>query len=1371
MADGSVTIKILAEDSDFRKGIQSLGDKAKGGLKAVAAAAAATGATLAGLSAAAIKVGADFEAGMSKVAAISGASESELAALTAKAEEMGAKTKFSATESAEALQYMAMAGWKTEDMLGGIEGIMNLAAASGEDLATTSDIVTDALTAFGLQASDSAHFADVLAIASSNANTNVSMMGSTFKYAAPIAGALGYSIEDTAVAIGLMANAGIKAEQAGTSLRSMLTRLADPPKDAAAALEALGVSATNADGSMRSLRELLADLRASFAGLNESQQTAYASSIAGTEAMSGLLAIVNASEADFNKLANAVDNADGAAANMAETMQDNLQGQLTILGSGLEGLGIKVYKKFETPLKEAAKTAIESVNKITESMTSGKLSASVDKLAQSMGTFIASAADFAAGALPVLINGLVAIIDHGKEIVTITGTIGAAAGAYKIAPAITDAASSLKTFTVSIKTAFQTVSIMDSAMRSATTATHLAAAGMTAMETAAGVVTGRISIATAAQYAWNTALAANPIGVVIASVAALAGGIALLTIAMGEEATETELIAERIAQVRENVDAETESRKQLAEARQETIDATFSELDYTEQLVSELEGLTDANGKVKEGFEDRAAVLAQLINDAIPGAISMTQQEGATYIQTADDLKQLIAAKRLNAAIEAGEEEYNHAVQNVKQSVEELTSIEEERTAALRNLQEVQEKYNEAIMGSNNVNPFESQLRAAEENVRELDALYQQQSETVSGYYATIAQQEMLMEALTSGSAEAIAAALDTVNYSFQYATSATKEELDQQAANINANLETVKQLYAQGMPGITAQVVAEWQALADKANAEAEKGGSESAEMMIMAQAAGILSGSPLVEGAVSETMLAAKSAAENYQGAFNSIGAAMMQGIAAGINNNRGLVNAAIGGAMNAAVTFGKRAIDSNSPSKRTMREIGLPIGQGIAVGITAATSLVNASMKGLLESTSAEAASGVDSIGNLLSNRIQNINEELARMEQEDAGRKAAKELDEHKKRLAELNEKLGKAAKKDRQKILDEIAELEADWNEKQEANQRKARQEALEAQKKDLEQQLKTHKAYLDKLESEHDKAVSEVQKKQESMAEKLADFGDLYSRNDKSGNLYLKNLDENISALERYDEILQTLVERGAPKEFMAMFADMDIETGLDFGGQLLNLGEEGFQEYVGKWEEQQIRAKEIASRFYQDELETLETEFAGKLDTSLSEVPETTKDVGKDSISGWIDGMLEKSNDLYATVRSIAKNMVREMQTELEINSPSKKTGRLIGAPSAQGIEVDFMKEMKPAYGRMREAVALETSKMSTGVSVVANQKAESEANRSRVVTNYSHTTVEKTPVIEFGGSLAGIARALQPHIKVEEKRIGKNVIKGVTT
>lgn len=294
-----------------------------------------------GAGTAVVTMSSNFESAMSKVSAISGATGNDLDKLNKKAQEMGAKTKFSATEAAEAFTYMAMAGWKTEDMLAGIDGIMNLAAADGLDLATTSDIVTDALTAFGLSASDSAHFADVLAKASSSANTNVSMLGESFKYVAPVAGALGYSAEDTAVALGLMANAGIKGSQSGTALRGALTKLIKPTDDGAFLMEKYGLSMTNANGSMKSLGEVMVMLRNNLGNLTEAEQAQVAATLFGQEAMSGMLAIINSSDKDFQNLTDQIYSADGAAQQMADTMLNNLKGQLTILKSSLEGLALQ----------------------------------------------------------------------------------------------------------------------------------------------------------------------------------------------------------------------------------------------------------------------------------------------------------------------------------------------------------------------------------------------------------------------------------------------------------------------------------------------------------------------------------------------------------------------------------------------------------------------------------------------------------------------------------------------------------------------------------------------------------------------------------------------------------------------------------------------------------------------------------------------------------------------------------------------------------------------------------------------------------------------------------------------------------------------
>ena len=346
--------------------LKTMGDNISGvGEKFLPATAAVVG-----LGTAAVKTASDFDTGMSKVAAISGATGSDLDALRDKAREMGAKTKFSASEAAAAMEYMAMAGWKTSDMLGGIEGIMNLAAASGEDLATTSDIVTDALTAFGLSADDAGHFADILAAASSNANTNVSMMGETFKYAAPIAGALGYSAEDTALAIGLMANAGIKGSQAGTSLRKMMTELSGEIKIAGEAIGTVTIQTTNADGSMRELNDILMDCREAFSHLSESEKAAAAEALVGKTAMSGFLAIMNASEADVNKLSEAIANCDGVSQQMADTMQDNLEGQLTILKSQLQELAIS-FGEILIPAIRGIVSAIQGVVDWLNSLSEG----------------------------------------------------------------------------------------------------------------------------------------------------------------------------------------------------------------------------------------------------------------------------------------------------------------------------------------------------------------------------------------------------------------------------------------------------------------------------------------------------------------------------------------------------------------------------------------------------------------------------------------------------------------------------------------------------------------------------------------------------------------------------------------------------------------------------------------------------------------------------------------------------------------------------------------------------------------------------------------------------------------------------------------
>ncbi|MEI3111077.1 MAG: phage tail tape measure protein [Oscillospiraceae bacterium] len=337
------------------------------------------GGSISGMAKGVVDAGMSFESAMSSVAAISGATGKDFDMLRSKAKEMGATTQFSATEAANAMEYMAMAGWKAEDMTSGISGIMNLAAASGADLATTSDIVTDALTAFGQTAADSGRFADVMAAASANADTNVEMMGETFKYAGAAAGAMGYSVEDLAVATGLMANSGIKGTQAGTSLRSTITRMAKPTKESGTAMKALGISITDAKGKMKPFGEIMKDMRKGMKGMTEDQKASYAAMLGGQEAMSGLLAIANASDADFEKLTKAIDGAAGSAEKMAQVKLDNLKGDVTILQSALEGLAITAFDKVSDSFRGLVQLGTGLVDKLNSALSDGAFVKNIGK--------------------------------------------------------------------------------------------------------------------------------------------------------------------------------------------------------------------------------------------------------------------------------------------------------------------------------------------------------------------------------------------------------------------------------------------------------------------------------------------------------------------------------------------------------------------------------------------------------------------------------------------------------------------------------------------------------------------------------------------------------------------------------------------------------------------------------------------------------------------------------------------------------------------------------------------------------------------------------------------------------------------------------
>lgn len=757
---------------------------------------------------------------------------------------------------------MAMAGWKTEDMLNGIEGIMNLAAASGEDLATTSDIVTDALTAMGLQASDSGHFADVLAAASSNSNTNVGMMGETFKYVAPVAGALGYNIEDLSQAIGLMANSGIKSTQAGTALRSILTRLAKPPKEAAAAMEKYDISMKNSDGSMKSLMEVMENMRDSLRGLPKDEKAAAAAALGGQEAMSGLLSIVNASDTDFKKLASSIKNADGASEKMANTMNDNLKGSITIAGSALEGFGINVYEKMEKPLKSAVDAGTEDINRLSEAFTTGGLNGVVEEagkifndtcdevdkfgpaaegIVEPIRDIVNTGGELAKNVLPEVAEGMKFLAKNTKTAIPIVTGLVAAYKELKITKQLGDSTTILgkavKNSSSWWKTAQTAIGRYAEQMEAAKYTGRQYNVTLTAGQSVLGLFQRKVSLAAAstnilkaAQEGLTKAIEANPIGLAVAATTAM---IAVSTAMRNKLSEQTEAEKAHSRELKESTKEAEENLKVAQERKQSYEDlvatqdkqaaADLIELNSLQSLSNELSTIVDSNGKVKDGEADRAAFITSQLSSALGMEIDLTNGQIQNYQKLQEEIQKTIQQKKIEAVLTSQEAKYKEAVNNQMQAAQEASeaytakkkaenTVKKESTK----LEELQKEKSDAVVQGNKalVATLDAKIQKQKEDVdnanKALEAnkdAYKESSDTLAQYASDIEQYTQLAEAAASGNADAIEAAVNKITAGVKTANNATSEELQKQVVEVSKTEDLIRQEVKNKTPGFTEEM------------------------------------------------------------------------------------------------------------------------------------------------------------------------------------------------------------------------------------------------------------------------------------------------------------------------------------------------------------------------------------------------------------------------------------------------------------------------------------------------------------------------------------------------------------------------------------
>lgn len=964
MADGKIIIDCSLDSSNLEKSINSLSGIAKTGFTGLSKIIGTVSTALTGLAGVSVKIGSDFSSAMSKVEATSGATADEMDRLTEKAKEMGKNTQFSATESAEAFNYMAMAGWDAEQMIAGIDGVMNLAAASGEDLAMVSDIVTDSLTAFGLKAEDAGHFADVLAKASSSANTNVELLGESFKYVAPVAGAMGYSVEDCSVALGLMANAGIKGSQSGTALRSILTNLADPTDEVAQAMGDLGVSITDSNGEMKPMNQLLTEMKGGFNNLSEAQKTQYASTIAGKYGMSGLLAIMNSTDEEFQSLTNEIYNCKGAAEDMAETMNDNLGGDIKLLKSALEGLAIEFYENVENPLRDVAKAGTEAVNELTKAFESGGTTGLVKKAGELIGKAVKAMAekipdffDVGVDAIGEFLKGLLGK-SASKDIETFCN---------KIKKAFKNMANNIKK---NIKPAITIITKLMSNIDKLTAIVLASVAAFKTYKIVNTVVTAFNTLkkatesATIAQAALNATMNANPFILVASAIAGLITVLGTLSTfnddilglssRISELANRTEELTEKSQETREAFDS-------MKDSVQENEQATISQCNNLQSLWQELQNITDENGNVLESDKARAEFILGQLNEALGTEYTMTGNQIQNYKDMCGAIDDLIEKKRALAIIESQEEAYSEAITTRNELLKETVDLKghenelwDEIGTSVQKYSELKDKINDGeVIGKKDsefMEYFDENIQQLYDDLANTQGAISDNTSKINECGEIIGNYEQNVANASQGAYDKIVDINGNIVGNYQYTKDEIGKVTEKQIEDQYNNWQTMEELQKQGVEGVTQEMVD-----TAKANYETYKeAGKEQGINFVEGTDEGMSELPTTMDGAMTTAIDRIKNN-ETGKADINlvgqDLGGLLGTGFSAGIEAGMPQAENVFNGAINNTITKGKTTAETSTTvgdSLITATQAGIEAGTG-KLNTTVENTITGAKKKG--------------------------------------------------------------------------------------------------------------------------------------------------------------------------------------------------------------------------------------------------------------------------------------------------------------------------------------------------------------------------------------------------------------------------------------
>lgn len=1067
--------------------------------------------------------------------------------------------------------------------------------------------------------------------------------------------------------------------------------LSAPTDIAKKAMEELGLEVFDANGKLRPLNETFQDLNGKLGEMSDEDRINVLNTMFNKVDLKSVNALLANSGERFDELSGYIRDSAGAAEDMAETMNDNLKGKLTILGSALEGLGIEMYEEFQQPLKEAAETAIKSVDSISASLKNGKLSESMASVARGIGTIVSKAAELAIGALPKLIDGFAFLVDHAKLLGTVLASTAGAVVTFKSTMLINDIVKS---------------------WNAAATAARMFGAGMTSSMTGAqaivGGLTGNIS-----KLGAVTAALGGPMGVAALAVAGVTAGLIALSLATDKVAKAEKEEKEAREKLIKSVELENEKIEEIKKTKEESLSIAENEISTVENQIKVLENLVDANGKVKEGQEGRAKVLADEINNVIPNAITLSEREGDTYLTTAENLEELIRQKRINAVLNAGEESYTQALKERPALLENLTKVSQDYNEALKEVETIQNRLNNLgpspLIGEKQ--KLESDLRAAKDVVEELKNTLDETTEAFNENEKSISNYVDISTAVAEENAEKIdqilQGQLDSLK---QYGTDSKEEAQKQydeavaQRQAAEAAFKDINDVSAQEYLSSLKNREENAKSILSNAYAEAEQKSRATGEAQVVAMADGI---NGQVEAIKSAALRIKDEAIETVKGIQEKMlesGKNAALGFANGLKDSMS-INSIINNAMSLgsiAITYLNKSLDERSPSKETEKS-GKYFDEGMAIGIEKNKSSVIESVEDLAESslaTAREQAEEYKDIGDLFGeNYLAGLEEKLdstteliekntdktikayekaideetesviqKREEQTDAEVEA---LQEQISKLKDVKDKGQKEVNKAEIKELEKQIKLVKENGKEHTQTIKDNAKEQKDAYKKGMQE---IEKAGLDVIkkatndiekeyESRKDSIVEEYQSQkdailslQDDLYSKTSEYGELFHYDDETGELLLNDLTKNTQAVNQYYDSLEKLSNiEGISDSFVKMIAtEYDVEEGTKVINELLRMSDTRLQAYASEWDKLQEVSSQRSKQFLDDELSVIDTSFNQAMDKLKTDLPEITRQVLADSINEIATVFPEKYTELIQLDPEFFNNMLNTLNAEI---------------------------------------------------------------------------------------------------------------------